>query len=290
MAEISAAQVKQLRDRTGQAMMDCKKALVEAGGDLEKAIDLLRKKGMVVLEKRSGRETNEGTLMGKLSPDGRSGVLTMLTCETDFTARSDDFQAAATTLADAMLTASNPPDSVEGVKNLEVAGGRKMGEIANDIIGKTGEKVEIGRFARFDLEGPALLHCYVHFNGKVGAMVQIGAENEDAANHEATKTLAADVAMHITAANPTALSREDMDPQEVEREKDVAKSQVKNKPDHIVDKIIVGKMNKWYQQVVLLEQPFVKDDSKSVGQLLEETSKLVGGKLILKRFIRTQIG
>jgi len=290
MTEISALIVKQLRDRTGQAMMDCKKALAETGGDMDKAVELLRKKGLAVMEKRSGRETTEGKLVGKLSPDGKTAVLTALCSETDFTANSDDFLKAAQVLADSLLHAATTPLCPDGAMKLDAPNGKKIGDIVNDIIGKTGEKITIGDFARFRLDGPGLLHCYVHFNGKVGALIHLQTDSPDAAARAAVKTLAADLAMHVTAANPLALARDDLDPETIAREKDIAAAQAKDKPAQIIDKIVVGKLNKWFQQVVLLEQPFVKDDSKTVQQLIDEVGKQAGTSLTLKQFRRLEIG
>jgi len=290
MAEITTAMVKQLRDRTGQSIGDCRNALKDTDGDMEQAVDLLRKKGMAVLDKRSERETREGKIVNRMSEDGKSAVLTSLCCETDFTSKNDLFQAAAETLADALLQAESIPESTEALEQLTDSNGKKVADATHEIVGTTGEKTTVGSFARFDLAGPGLLHCYVHFNGKIGTLVQIDAESDQVAGHEAVKTLASDLAMHITAINPVAVDRDQIDPELIEREKEVARSQVEGKPDNIIDKIVTGKINKWFQQVVLLEQPFVKDDSKTVADLVKETGKTAGGPLTVRRFKRLQIG
>ena len=290
MADISAAMVKILRDRTGQAMMDCKKALVETEGDTEKAVDLLRKKGMAVLDKRGERETNEGRVVSKIRPEGKVAVLASLCSETDFTAKTEQFQATAELLTEAVLNADSCPDGPEVAGQLSTPDGKVVSDAVNDIASQTGEKITIGNFYRFELDGPGLVHSYVHFNGKIGTMLQIDAENEQAAASEAMKNLAGDLAMHITAINPIAVDRDEIDPKEVEREKEVARSQVVGKPENIIDKIVTGKLNKWYQQITLLEQPFVKDDSKTVKQLVDEVGKAAGGKLTVRRFARLQIG
>jgi len=291
MAAISATVVKQLRDITGQSMMDCKNALTETGGDIEKAIELLRKKGMAVLEKRSGKDTKEGRIIGKISDDGKVAVITSLCCETDFTAKNENFQKAAQTLAQSLLTAGSAPADADALAKIAVpGGGKKVGDIINDMVSQTGEKVTLGGFARFDLKGPGLLFCYVHFNGKVGTLLQIDAENAKAGASQEIKTLASDLAMHITAINPEAVSRDQIAPELLAKERAIAVEQVKGKPANIVDKIVEGKLNKWYQQIILLEQPFVKDDSKTVQQLADELGKSAGGKLTVKRFARLQIG
>ena len=290
MAAVSAAMVKQLRDRTGQAMMDCKKALVEADGNMEKAVDVLRKKGMSVLEKRSTRETSEGRIVAKISPDGKRAVLVMLCSETDFTSNNEAFQRTAELVASGLLEASSVPDSAEEVSQLIVSEGRKLEDVINDLVGKTGERIRVGDFARFELDGSGLLYCYVHFNNKIGTLLQIETETAEAAGDGKVKILASDLAMHITATQPISVSRDDVDPELVSREKAIAADQVKDKPANIIDKIVVGKINKWFKERVLLEQPFVKDDKKSVGQLLEEAGTQVRSKLTLKRFSRLQIG
>ncbi len=291
MADITAAMVKELRERTGQAMMDCKKALGETDGDMEKAIDLLRKKGMAVMDKRSEKETKEGRVVSKTAEDGKTAVLASLCCETDFTAKNEEFQSTVDALADGLLQADGCPETFEALESIATPAGKTIGTTINDIVSKTGEKTEIGPFSKFTLDGPGLLHSYVHFNGKIGTMIQIDAENEHAANSQEIKTLAADLAMHITALNPMGVTENDLDPSAIEREREVAKSQVPpGKPDNIVAGIVDGKLKKWFQQIVLLHQPFVKDDSKTVQELMDDVSKAAGGKLTVKRFARVQIG
>jgi len=289
MAEITAALVKELREETGQAMMDCKKALQEADGEIEKAVEILRKKGMAVMEKRGGRETKEGRVVGKVGADGKAAAMAMVCSETDFTSKSEDFHQAATLILEALVQAAAVPDSADAISELTTSDGRKVAEVVNDIISKTGEKITIGDFARFDLDGTGILYCYIHFNGKVGTLLQIDAEG-DVAGKDEVQTLASDVAMHVTASLPRAVTRDEMDPDEVAKEKEIAAEQVQGKPEHIVEKIVMGKMNKWFQQHVLLEQPFVKDDKKTVEQLLDEVGKQAGGKLTVKRFRRMQVG
>ncbi len=289
MAEITAVLVKQLRDETGLAMMDCKRALQEADGEMEKAVGILRKKGMAVLEKRGGRETKEGRVVGKVSADGKTAAMAMVCSETDFTSKSEGFQQAATLVLEALVQAADVPDSLDAISELATSDGRKVAEVVNDIISKTGEKITIGDFARFNLDGTGILYCYIHFNGKVGTLLQIDTD-DDAAGKDEVKNLASDLAMHVTASLPRTVTRDEMDPDEVAKEKEIASEQVQGKPEHIVEKIVTGKINKWFQQHVLLEQPFVKDDKKTVAQLLDEIGNQVGGKLTVKRFRRMQVG
>ena len=288
MAEISAATVVKLRKMSGQGMMDCKKALEESGGDLDKAVEILRKKGLATLAKRAERETSEGAVVSWRSEDGKSAALATLCCETDFVAKSDDFLAMVDAVRGYMAGATSP----EGPQNLlqTVIGGRNFQEILTEAVSKTGEKIQVGDFVRFRLEGPGLIGTYVHFNSKVGSMVQIDASDEKVAGSAALQQAAADIAMHITASKPLALDAQSLDPQVVEREKAIYAEQVQNKPPEIVNRIVEGKMKKFYADYCLLQQPFVKDDTKTVEQILNEAAQQAGGKASVKRFVRFEVG
>jgi elongation factor Ts len=288
MADISAALVMKLRKMSGQGMMDCKKALQETNGDIEKAMDVLRKKGLATLAKRAGRDTSEGLVVSKTSADGKIAALATLCCETDFVAKSDDFVATAKTLADYALAC--PQD--EGVENiLETSvDGKTFNDFLTEIVSKTGEKTQVGDYTKYKLDGPGLISTYIHFNEKVGTMLQIDTNNDATADSDAVKQAAADIAMHITATKPLALNKDQIDPETIEREKAIFAEQVKNKPANIIDKIVEGKMNKFYAENCLLQQPFVKDDSKSVEQVLDEAAKEAGGEAKIRRFVRFEVG
>ncbi|OHB85112.1 MAG: translation elongation factor Ts [Planctomycetes bacterium RBG_19FT_COMBO_48_8] len=287
MADISAAMVMKLRKMSGQGMMDCKRALQDTDGDIEKAIDLLRKKGLATLAKRAGRDTSEGLVVSKISPDGKTAALVTLCCETDFVAKSDAFVATAQILADVALAC--PAD--EGIENvLETsADGRKFGDIMTELVSKTGEKTQVGDYAKYKLNGPGLISIYIHFNEKVGTMVQFETSNEAIAAGDVLKT-ASDIAMHITATKPLALNKDQIAPETIEREKAIFAEQVKNKPANITEKIVEGKMNKFYAENCLLQQPFVKDDSRTVEQVVADAAKQAGGQAKIKRFVRFEVG
>lgn len=288
MAEISAAMVMELRKMSGQGMMDCKKALQEANGDVEQAMDILRKKGLATLAKRAGRDTSEGLVVCKRSKDGRTAVMVTLCCETDFVAKSDDFVATTKTLADYALAC--PAD--EGVDNLlqTSVDGKTFNDILTETVSKTGEKTQVGDYAKYTLDGPGLIATYIHFNEKVGTMVQVETGDEATATKEPLKQAAADIAMHATATKPIALHKDQIDPKIIEREKAIYAEQVKGKPANIIDKIVEGKMQKFYVENCLLLQPFVKDDSKTVEQILAEAAKQAGGEAKMKRFVRFEVG
>ena len=288
MAEISAAMVMKLRKMTGQGMMDCKRALQEADGDIEKAMDILRKKGLATLAKRAERETSEGLVVCKSSEDGKTAAIATLCCETDFVAKNDDFVATAQILADYALACS----AETGAENVleTVVDSRKFSDILNETVSKTGEKTQVGDYAKCKLDGPGLISTYIHFNEKVGTMVQIETSDDNVAAADVLKQTASDIAMHITATKPLALDKDDIDSETIEREKAIFAEQVKNKPSNIIDKIVEGKMRKYFTDNCLLDQPFVKDDSKSVAQVLTGAAKQAGGEAKIKRFVRFEVG
>jgi elongation factor Ts len=288
MADISAAMVMELRKMSGQGMMDCKKALQETAGDVQKAMDLLRKKGLATLAKRAGRETSEGLVVEKSSDDGKATILATLCCETDFVAKSDDFVKTAGALADYAMAC----EAENGVDNiLETAiDGKKFSDLLTENVSKTGEKTEVGDYAKYKLDGPGFICTYIHFNHKVGTMVQIETGDDATAQADKVRQTATDIAMHITATKPLALDKDQIDPETIEREKAIFAEQVQNKPKEIIDKIVDGKMNKFFAENCLLQQPFVKDDSKTVEQVVAEAAKAAGGQASIKRFVRFEVG
>lgn len=286
MAEISAGTVMKLRKMSGQGMMDCKKALKESGGDLDEAMSILRKKGLATLAKRAGRDTTEGKVVSKISEDSKTAAMATLCCETDFVSKSDDFIAIASLLADSCLLC----EADDGVENLRgtVIEGKTFTEHLTDTVSKTGEKTEVGDYVRYKLSGTGLIGSYIHFNDKLGAMVEIETDSDDAT--KACGQVATDIAMHITAINPVSVDSDSIDPAVIEKERAIAAEQMKNKPPEIIEKIVDGKMGKFFKDNCLVNQPFVKDDSKTVGQALAEAAKAGGGTAKIKRFIRFEIG
>jgi elongation factor Ts len=288
MTEISASMVMELRKMSGQGMMDCKRALQEANGDIEQAMGILRKKGLATLAKRAERETSEGTVVCKVREDGKVAAMATLCCETDFVAKSDDFVNAAKTLADFALAC--PAD--EGVENIleTTADGKKFSDILTEAVSKTGEKTQVGDFAKYQLDGSGLITTYIHFNEKVGTMVQIDTNDDQVAAADVLKRTASDIAMHITATKPLALDKDEISPEIIEKEKAIFAEQVQNKPAEIIDKIVEGKMKKFFAENCLLQQEFVKDDSKTVEQVLAEAAKEAGGEAKIKRYVRFEVG
>ena len=288
MAEISASMVMKLRKMSGQGMMDCKKALTEADGDIDQAVEILRKKGLATLAKRAERETTEGIVVAKTSDDDKTAVMATLCCETDFVAKSEGFTAAAQNLADYAMAC----DAEQGVDNiLETAiDGKKFSDILTETVSKTGEKTQVGDFAKYNLDAPGLISIYIHFNKKVGSMVHIQTNDQATADADALKQIATDIAMHATATKPLALHADDIDPETIEREKSILAEQAKGKPENIVEKIVQGRLKKFFAENCLLDQPFVKDDSKTVAEVLTEVAKQAGGEAQIKRFVRFAVG
>jgi elongation factor Ts len=288
-APISAKLVAELRARTGAGMMDCKKALEETNGDLDQAVDLLRKKGIAKAEKRAGRAASEGQIVVLVSDDAKTAALIELNCETDFVGRNDEFKALATSVAKHVLadTKLNGPiivgsDDAYLSSAWSQGGASTLGEVVKAASAKTGENVVLRRVARYTTDGT--VGGYLHFNGKLGVLVEItGATG-------ATE-LAKSVAEHVAAGVPTvalAVDRDGVDDRIVERERAIYVEQAaaSGKPANIVEKMVTGRLEKYFAEVTLLGQPWVRDDSKTIRQLVAEAGKDLG----VKRFTRFQMG
>ncbi|MEK7379508.1 MAG: translation elongation factor Ts [Gemmatimonadota bacterium] len=286
---ISAKDVAELRARTQAGMMDCKKALEEAGGDMERAAELLRAKGIAKAEKRAGRSTSQGLVVG--TSDGSMGALLELTCETDFVARTDGYGAAAEAML-AQLAAAGPM-SLEAFLALPAEGesGSNTDRV-KAISATTGEGVALKNATKFAPGDSGAVGMYLHHNRQVGVLVEVLCGTPAAARHEAVTGLARELAIHIASANPLAVRAEDLPPALVERERRIATEQVEQegKPEAIRGKIIDGKVRKFVAEQVLLEQGWVKEEKKPVGQLVTEAAKVVGTSVTVSRFVRFQIG
>lgn len=274
---ITAQDVNKLRQMTGAGMMDCKKALTEADGDFDKAVELLRKKGQKVSASRADRETSEGVVFAKTNDAGTEGALIAFTCETDFVAKNDEFVKLGNQIAE--LAFAEKPDSIEAMNGLSL-GDLTVGEKIVELTGKIGEKLEVKAFEI--LTGEAVVP-YIHMNGKLGVMVALknvnGADVEEAGK---------DVAMQIAAMNPVAVDKDGVDPAIVEKEIEIGKEQAREegKPEDIIEKIAMGKLNKFYKENTLLSQAFVKDNKQSIAQYLDSVSK----GLTVSEFKRVSIG
>ncbi|MFA6185879.1 MAG: translation elongation factor Ts [Phycisphaerae bacterium] len=289
MAEISAAAVMKLRKMSGQGMMDCKKALEETNGNLEEAMTLLRKKGMATLAKRADRDTTEGKVLCVTGDNGKTASMATLCCETDFVTNSDDFISTGEALNNYIIACPSD-NSVEELLKTEDTGGKSLSQLITETVSKIGEKIEIGDYARFKLTSPGLISTYVHFNGKIGVMLEIETSTQAVADNAAFALIAKDICMHIAAINPLALDSSGIPAEVIEKEKAIAADQMKDKPANMIEKIVEGKMKKFYAENCLLSQGFVKDDKVSVEKVLADSAKTAGGTAKIKRFVRLAIG
>ena len=285
MATITAKMVGDLRAKTGAGMMDCKKALTEAEGDMEQAIDLLRKKGLSAAAKKSGRVAAEGMIAAV--GNAKSGALAEINSETDFVAKNDAFQSFANGVAEVALK-ENPAD-VETLKGLDFPDSdRNVGDELTHQIATIGENMNIRRFARLE-SASGVTASYVHGGGKIGVLVQLDAEKGDDPQVAETARM---LAMHVAAANPQYLCRADVPADVVEREKDImrVKAIESGKSENIVEKIIEGQINKFFGEICLLEQVYVIDTDKKVGKVVEALAKELGGQVTLAAYSRFQLG
>jgi elongation factor Ts len=280
LAEISAAQVKELRERTGAGMMDCKKALLEARGDVARAQDVLRERGLVKARAKLGRSTSEGMVAASLSPDARSGLLLEVNCETDFVAKTEEFRSLVRDLAE--LAREKRAADVEALLRLRLDGGSASDRVTQ-AIARLGENIRVRRLARLETGPKGLIGSYVHAGGKIASLVEI--ETDDPSS-PGVRTFAKNLCMHVTALQPLAVRREELPADEVEREKAVLRkqSEQEGKPPGVVEKMVEGRLRKYYAEVVLLEQLLVTDPEKRV----EAAAKEVGARV--KAFRRLQLG
>ncbi|MBL7833862.1 MAG: elongation factor Ts [Cyclobacteriaceae bacterium] len=277
MSTISAADVNKLRQMTGAGMMDCKKALTEAEGDFEKAIEILRKKGQKVSASRSDRDAKEGSVFVKTSADNKEAVLIALNCETDFVGKNEEFQTLGKQIVETAF--NKKPATKEALLN-EKIGDLSINDKIVELVGKIGEKIEVSEYIH--MKGEAIVP-YIHAGSKLGVLVSLkGVNGKDVT--DAGK----DVGMQIAAMNPVAVDESQVDKSVIEKEMEIAKAQIlaEGKPENMVEKIAQGKLNKFFKESTLLPQAFVKDNSKSVAQYLDSVSK----GLTVAEFKRVSIG
>jgi elongation factor Ts len=281
--EISAELVKTLRDKTNCGFMDCKKALKETEGDLEKAVAYLRQKGIAVAGKRAERATSEGVVMAEVAGDGLGGVLLEVNCESDFVAKTDGFQNFAKLLA--AQIAAGAPAEVDALlaQPWQPQPGLTVQDYLNELIGQTGENIRVRRFVRYT--GGGLVGAYIHFGGRIGVLLELSSAK---VTPELT-ALAKDLAMQVAAANPLAVTREDVDSKVVAQETEIYTAQAREsgKPEKIIEKMVTGRLDKFFKENCLVEQPFVKNPDLTVAQLLKEAG---GPELRVVRFTRYQLG
>src|SRR5688572_5014230 len=276
MAEFSAADVAKLREVTGAGLMDCKKALVEANGSFDTAVDNLRKKGVATAGKKSARDAKEGVIVSYVQPDGKLGLLVEINCETDFVARNESFGAFCKEIAKKL--ADNPSADLEADRVAAVS--------------KIGENIKISRHHRMEVSGSGLIAAYIHTGGKVGVLVEVGAGKSETTASEEFKQLVRDVTLQIAASSPVAVSRESVPADLVAKEREIAaqSDRLKGKPPQAMEKILQGVIDKYFQTVCLVDQGFVKNPEITVKQHVDTVSKKLGDEIVIRRFVRFQVG
>jgi len=291
MADITASMVKELRACTGAGMMECKKALSEADGSIEAAVDILRTRGLAALAKKAGRATNEGTVAAFVSDDAHVGVLVEVNCETDFVGRNADFTGFVSTLAQHI--AAEAPADVDELKIQTVADRDiTVEQVLGEMVGKLGENMGVARFVREEIEGTGAVVTYVHGGGRIGVMATFAFTNPATATDETFVAYAKDVAMQVAAASPMVTRREELDSTVLDHELVIYKAQAaeSGKPEAIQEKMANGRLEKFFKEVVLLEQQFVKNMDITIDQYSKETSKIVGDSIEVVGFIRFNLG
>ncbi len=273
MAEITVAQIGKLRQQTGAGLMDCKKALTETEGDVEAAIEWLRKKGAATAEKKSTRTTSEGVIALNLTSDGKKGTLVEINCETDFVAKNDKFQEFCNEIAAAY--SENPEPDLEEKRTTTVA--------------EIGENIQLTRNESLSLDGPGAVATYIHHGAKVGVLAAVETGKDETTQTEPFKQLLNDITLQITAASPEALDRDALDQDKLEKEREIAREQFKDKPAQAIEKIVEGKIEKYYSEVCLVDQDFVKGEG-SVKDHVAAVAKELGDEITIKAFIRFQVG
>jgi elongation factor Ts len=296
MAEITAQLVKVLRDKTNAGMMDCQRALKETAGDLDAAVDLLRKKGIAGAVKRADKEAKEGTIHAVATADGKSAALIEVNCETDFVAKNEGFRAFVDSVAKQVLAneAANNGNLEAFLATAGLDGFASMDETIKAKVGQVGENIVLRRFRRFSAGANAGLNTYIHMAGKVGVLLELSAEKAESLKKEEFSTLAKDLALHICAANPEFLGRSEVSAEVRAKEEEIQRERMKDqlgkKPEAIQAKIVEGSMSKFFAQICLLEQGFVKDPDKTVEELVASVGKQLGDTLRVVRFVRFAVG
>ncbi len=287
---ITTAMIKELREATGAGILDSKKALEANDGNLDKAIEYLREKGLAKAAKKASRAANEGVVVAKV--DGKSAALVAVNCETDFVARTEDFRTfadglAAQVLADAGIT------SVDTMLNAKYAAdpAKTVGDAIQETISKLGENIVLRNVARYTLEGAGAIEGYVHLGGKIGVLVELGVADASAEGEELS-ALAHDITLQIAAARPQYLTRDDVPADVVAKERSIYLAQLENenKPDNIKARIIEGRLNKFFKEICLVDQPFVKDDSLPISKVIEQVGKKLGTTITINRYTRFELG
>ena len=289
MAEVTLELIKQLREKTNVGMMNCKGALQEADGDLEAAEVILRKKGMAAADKKASRTTTEGVIATTINDDSKSGVMIDVSCETDFLSKGDNFRGFVGELLE-FAAQADTLDSLESFLALTANGDETVENFVKAKVGELGEGMGVSNVIRYTVDGNGVIGSYIHMDGKIGVLIEVGCGSADTEKNDAFLAMVKDICLHIAAAHPICLSRDEVSADVVAKEKDVYADQMKGKPENIIDKIVEGKLDKFYSGSCLLEQGFIKDPDQSIADLLKASSADLGDELVIRRFDRFAVG
>jgi elongation factor Ts len=275
MAEITAAAVAKLREMTNAGMMDCKKALIESSGDISAAVDILRKRGAATATNKGGKEAREGVIAQYIAPGGRLGVLVEVNCQTDFVARNEMFREFAEDVAKRL--ANDPKTDFETDRI--------------NMVARIRENIQIPRFERMEVSGNGLIAAYIHTGAKVGVLVEVGAGKESTVVSDDFKQLVKDITLQIAAGHPSVVSREQVSQAVLQKEDEIARAQVQDKPEKVQNSIVMGKREKFYQTYCLVDQGFVKKNSEiSVKEHIATVARQLSDEITIRRFVRFQVG
>ena len=274
MSAISKDDVLSLREKTGAGLIDCKRALLESNGNLDEAVSILRKKGVATAAKKAGRDAGEGIVAQCISENRKKGILVEVNCETDFVAKNDDFVAFASDVAKKLL--DDPNVDLESQRTEQVA--------------KIGENIRISRSSSLSLSNNGIVESYVHTGAKVAVLLSLSTVSDDAANSDKLIELAKDLCMQIAATSPVCVSRDDVPQELIQKETEIAQAQAEGKPPQAVEKIVAGKLDKYFSNACFLEQSFVKDPDQNINNLLDSISKELGDEVKVENFLRFQVG
>lgn len=308
MAEISAQLVKTLRERTGAGMMECKKALQEANGEMGEAEVILRKRGIAAATKKESRSTKQGLIASFISPEGNLGVLVEVNCESDFVARTEDFQTLTADIA-AHIAETKPavvrPEEVTEAERANFKAHEALyeqkftkdnnttvGELVKGKIAKLGENITVSRFKLYQVKGNGAVGTYIHTGSQIGVLLEVNTASPNVIHKDEFKTLVRDIAMQIAAANPQFVSKENVPADVLQKEREIQRGRAlgEGKPEKMVDKIAEGRMSKFYEEVCLLEQPFIRENTVTVAELIRTASAKLADNLTVAQFVRFKVG
>lgn len=286
MANFTNKDIMKLREQTGVGMMDCKKALIATDGDFEEAIKYLREKGMASAAKKASRVAAEGLVNCLVADDKKTAVVLEVNCETDFVARSEQFVALVEKISKHIL--ASDAKTVEELLAEQFEDGKTGNDLVAEAVASIGEKISVRRFTKFALDVDGIIASYIHMGGKIGVLVEI----KSAGDKEALQELAKNLAMQVAAAKPEFLNKEDVDPAKLENEKEILTAQSRNegKPEAVIEKMVLGRINKYYKEVCLIEQEYVRDNTMTIKQVVAECEKAVGCPVTVSAFVRYEMG